>query len=72
MLAYVLHVIFLKIQASISIQGPTGPTGNLRVFITEHLFGWTSLKNASLLYATCYTILWLLIIWLFVIKKSKR
>ncbi len=72
MLAYVLHVIFLKIQAAISIPGPTGKTSNLRVFITEHLFGWASLENASLFYAGCYTILWLLIIWLFVIKKSKR
>ena len=72
MLAYVLHVCFLKIQGLIYIQQTNGSVSNLRLFITEHLFSWTSLQNASLLYAGCYTILWFLVIWLFVSKKSKR
>ena len=71
MLAYVLHVLFLKIQAMINLPRIDGSPGNLRLFITEHYFGWTSPPNASLLYACSYTILWLLMIQLFVRDKSK-
>ncbi len=68
MLAYVLHIFFLKIQAMISLPRVDGSPGNLRLYITEHVFGWASLPNAALLYAFCYLILWLLIIQLFVKK----
>lgn len=72
MLAYVLHVVFLKIQALIRLARPDGSPGNLRLFITDHAFGWTSLQRASLLYACSYTLLWLLMIYLFVMKKQKN
>lgn len=72
LLAYVLHVFFLKLQAFIIIPRANGTSSNLRLLITEHLFGWTSLENASLLYAVCYTILWFAVIWLFVTKQSPR
>ena len=62
LLAYILHVVFLKIQAIISIPRVDGSQGNLRLFITEHLFNWTSLQNASLLYACSYTLFWLVFI----------
>lgn len=71
LLAYVLHVFFLKIQAIISIPQRDGAPGNLRLFITEHLFGWTSLPNASLLYALSYVMLWLAVVSLFVFYKHK-
>lgn len=73
MLAYVLHVLFLKIQAIISLPRPDGSPGNLRLFITDHFFSWVSSSNASLLYACSYTLLWLLMIQLFAITvKSRR
>lgn len=72
MLAYVLHVLFLKIQAMISIPRPDGSPGNLRLYITDHLFSWASMQNAALLYACCYTMLWLLVVWLFVYIKSNK
>jgi len=71
MLAYVLHVVFLKIQALIKIPSSDGSIGNMRLFITEQMFNWASLQNAALLYAISYTILWLLVIWLFVARKNR-
>lgn len=72
MLAYVLHVFFLKIQAAIHIPRRDSTQGNLRLYLTDHLFNWFSPQNAALLYACAYTILWLLVIWLFVAKTSKK
>ena len=57
--AYFLHVFFLKIQNLIHIPQPDGSPGNLRFFITNHLFGWATPQNASLFYALSYTLLWL-------------
>ncbi len=71
MIAYVLHVLFLKIQAMISLPRLDGSPGNLRVYITEHSFGWASLPNAALLYALSYTLLWLFMIQLLV-RKNRR
>jgi len=62
MLAYILHVLFLKIQAMISLPQANGTPGNARLYITEHLFGWASLPNSSLLYALAYTLLWLVML----------
>lgn len=59
--AFILHVLFLKIQAVIIVPSYHAPT-NLRIFITEHLFSFAPLKLASLLYALTYMLLWLLII----------
>jgi predicted acyltransferase len=65
-LAYVLSILDLKIQNRIPIANPDGTAGNLRLFITHHLFGWTSDVNASLLYALCHTLLWFFILrWLY-------
>jgi predicted acyltransferase len=61
--AYLLHVLFLKIQNLIHVPRLDGTPGNLRFFITEHLFGWASLQNASLFYALSYTLLWLAVLW---------
>lgn len=67
--AYFFHIFFLKIQAIIHIPRRDGSMGNLRIFITEHLFGWGSLKNASLMYAVSYILLWLLVLTFFYRKK---
>jgi predicted acyltransferase len=65
LLAFVLHVFFLKLQAMVHLQLQDGTWVNLRVYISSHLFGWTSDANAALLYAIVYTILWLLVLRLF-------
>jgi predicted acyltransferase len=57
--AYFLHVFFLKVQNLIHLPQPDGSPGNFRFFVTQHLFGWASPPNASLLYAVTYTLLWL-------------
>lgn len=61
--AYFLHIFFLKIQSMILLQRQDGSLGNLRIFISEHLFWRVSLQNASLLYALTYTILWFIVLW---------
>ena len=62
LLIYVLHIVFLKIQAMFSMRLNDGSIGSLRIYITEHLFPWVSENNASLLYALSYTILWIVLI----------
>jgi len=58
--AYVLHILFLKIQNHILMQRSNGSEGNLRLFITDHIFGsWAKPPAASLLYALSYTLFWL-------------
>lgn len=62
--AYVLHVLFLKVQNKIPMALADGTVGNIRLYITEHLFSpWLSPKNASLAYASCYTLLWFVVFW---------
>lgn len=62
-LVYFLHIYFLRIQAMIPMQKLDGRPGNLRFYLTEHLFYWApSLQMASLLYALNYTLLWLLVL----------
>ena len=65
LLAYVLHVFFLKVQFMISIV----PGENLKSYLTNTLFGWASPINASLLYALSYTLLWLGILAILYRKK---
>ena len=68
--AYVLHVFFLKVQNRISMPRLDGSAGNLRFFITDHLFGtWLNPMNASLAYAVGYVLLWLLLFWNFYRRK---
>ena len=62
--AYFLHVFFLKVQNLWHLPRLDGTAGNIRLFITEHLFSpHMSPKNASLAYASCYTLLWLAVFW---------
>jgi predicted acyltransferase len=67
--AYFLHVFFLKVQNLIHFPQADGSLGNLRFFITQHLFGWASPPNASLLYALSYTFLWLGVFWILYRKR---
>lgn len=60
--AYFLHIFFLKIQAMIHIHHLNGTYENLRIIISEHLFSWVSLYNASLFYALSYMMVWLIIL----------
>lgn len=62
--AYILHILFLKIQNRIDITTADGKTQNLRLFITKHLFPYVSAHNASLLYALSYILLWFLVLWI--------
>ncbi len=62
MLVYMLHVIFLKIQAIIFIHNSNGALINLRLYITNLLFSPLSSKNASLCYAIGYTLFWLFVL----------
>ena len=62
MLVYMLHVIFLKIQAIILVHNTDSELVNLRLYLTDLLFSPFSLKNASLCYAIGYTLLWLLVL----------
>lgn len=62
--AYVLHVFFLKLQNLWKMPRLDGTPGNLRLFITDHLFAaYFSAENASLAYALCYTLLWMAFFW---------
>jgi predicted acyltransferase len=72
MLAYVFHVFFLKVQAIILIRHADGSTSNLREYLTDYLFHWASLPNASLLYACSYTLLWLVIIHIYMLPAKNR
>ncbi len=67
---YVFHVFFLKVQMMITLSRPHHVNQNLKSFITETLFGWASLPNASLLYALSYTFFWFSILAILYRKKS--
>jgi predicted acyltransferase len=68
--AYFLHVFFLKVQNQIHIPRMDGTPGNLRFYLTDHLFGtWLPPQNASLAYALCYTLFWLVICWVLFRKR---
>jgi predicted acyltransferase len=62
LLAYFMHILLLKIENLVHIQNALGTTHNLRLVISENLFGWASEQNASLLYAVGYLLFWLLIL----------
>lgn len=62
MLVYMLHVLFLKIQAMIRLPNVAGELVGYRVYITEVLFGHLSPENAALCYAVSYLILWLFVL----------
>ena len=58
LLAYVLHIFLLKIQAMITITSLNGPSHNVRQTITALLFGEANPNSASLGYALLYLLLW--------------
>ncbi len=62
--AYVLHVLFLKIQAMIHIPDQTGKLITVKFYLTQSLFtfGTVSLKVSSLIYAVSYMFFWLAIL----------
>jgi predicted acyltransferase len=62
MLIYILHVLFLKIQAIILVHNTKGELVNLRLYITDLLFSHFSAENASLCYAVGYTLFWLFVL----------
>ncbi|KTD29804.1 MULTISPECIES: acyltransferase family protein [Legionella] len=66
---YFLHVLFLKLQIVIKIHQGVGTPENLKLFITNTLFGWVSPEKASFLYALSYTLFWLLILAILYRKK---
>jgi predicted acyltransferase len=60
--AYFLHVFFLKVQNLWKMPQMNGEPGNIRFYLSEHLFGtWMSRPNASLAYARSYTLFWLIV-----------
>lgn len=61
MLVYVLHVLFLKIQAMIHVHNAKGVIVNARLYITDILFNYFSPENASLCYSVTYTLFWLFV-----------
>lgn len=65
MLVYMLHVLFLKIQALVQMPNALGQLVGFRVYICDVLFGYLSLENASLMYSISYTLLWLFVLFVF-------
>ncbi|PUT38785.1 DUF5009 domain-containing protein [Legionella taurinensis] len=55
---YVLHVLFLKLQAMVKWTLADGTVVSAKLMITRTLFGWAKAENASLLYALFYCALW--------------
>lgn len=51
---FVLHVLLLRMQAAFFFPLKNGVIVNLRVGITEYLFGQYSLQNANFFYALCF------------------
>ena len=69
MAAFVLHVVFAITQVKLFVKTSTGKLINLRPFITEHLFGWSTVQHASLYYGIACTLFWLLMLSLY--NKTK-
>ncbi|MBA2656216.1 MAG: DUF1624 domain-containing protein [Tatlockia sp.] len=67
--AYVLHVLFLKLQMIVIISSQNGVSLNLKSFLTYNLFGWASLENAALFYALSYCLFWLFVFTIFYRKR---
>ncbi len=71
LLVYILHVLFLKIQAIILVHNTQGELINLRLYITDLLFNRFSPENASFCYAAGYTLFWLFVLKFIPKKKLK-
>ncbi|MCH9755864.1 MAG: DUF5009 domain-containing protein [Gammaproteobacteria bacterium] len=70
LLVYMLHVLFLKIQAMMHVHNAAGALVSLRLYLTEVLFGYLTPQNASLCYSVSYTLLWFLV--LFGIERWRK
>ncbi len=62
LLVYMLHVIFLKIQALIHVRNVVGELVSFRFYLTEVLFGTLTPQNASLVYSVSYVLLWFVVL----------
>lgn len=69
LMAYVLSILFLKMQLVIQIPRPGGFSLNLKSYLCDYLFGWASPENAALLYALAYTLIWFLVLVLLYRRK---
>lgn len=70
MLVYMLHVLFLKVQAAIHVHNSAGQLVSLRIYITEIFFSGFSEQFASLCYSMGYTMLWLTV--LMIVDNQKK
>ncbi|MGQ3892696.1 acyltransferase family protein [Legionella sp. CNM-4043-24] len=71
LLVYVLHVVFLKIQFAVKVTNAQGAAGNLKLYITDCLFGSLPPHLASFCYAVTYTLLWLLVLQVITLLRRK-
>lgn len=60
--AFILHVILLKIQSMFFLPLKSGTSDNLRVVITDHLFGGYGAQNAALFYSISFLFLNFLVV----------
>ena len=60
MLVYMLHVLFLKLQAMIHMYTAYGTIVSFPIYITDVLFGHFIPENAALCYSLAYMTLWML------------
>lgn len=57
-LVYVLHMMVLKLQITTLLHHQNGIVENVRQFIIQHFFAWTSAANGYLLYAILSVMFW--------------
>ncbi|MDX2346329.1 MAG: heparan-alpha-glucosaminide N-acetyltransferase domain-containing protein [Legionella sp.] len=62
LLVYMLHVIFLKIQAIVHVYNSAGEWVSLRLYLTDVLFSTLSIQNAALAYSISYVMLWFVVL----------
>jgi predicted acyltransferase len=72
LLAYILHVFFLKLQFMIKFEKADGTLENLKFYLCDHLFGWASAPNASLLYSISYVLFWIIVLTILSKRSSSR
>lgn len=70
MSAFVLHVLFLKTQAKISVHLLDGTSISLNQLLTRQFFPHASLQQATLFYALCSVLFWLITVVL--IQRGQR
>ena len=60
--AFILHVVLLKVQSMFFLPLKNGTLGNVRVVLTDYLFGSYSAQNAALFYALSFLFLNFLVV----------